>query len=116
MQDDATSTGMLKKCRIEVEGFGVIESQAGPLFLDVLNRAGLDLHNDCGGYGKCGKCKMQFHTDAPEKLKGDERHLSEEERATGLRLACFHQVRGDCRITIPEPPELDLLDDLRELI
>lgn len=113
--DDAPpAQAMLKKCGIEVEGFGLIQSFPGPLFLDVLNRQGLDLHNDCGGYGKCGKCKIQFHSEAPECLKGDERHLSAEDRAAGLRLACFHQVRRDCRISIPPRTEFDLLDDLSQ--
>ena len=103
---------MLKKSIIQVEGFGEIAALPGRLFLDVLNEQGFDLHNPCGGHGKCGRCRIAFHTAAPDALPGDFRHLSPELRAGGLRLACFHQVRGDCRITIPPPPEGELLDDL----
>src|SRR5438046_2586234 len=104
---------MLKKCRIEIEGHEPVFSLPGPLFLDVLNGAGIDLHNDCGGMGKCSKCRILFRGPAPECRDGDLKHLSEAERAEGMRLACFHQVRQDCQI---EPRPLifsdELLDDL----
>ena len=104
--------GMLRKCRIEVEGFGSLDAGAGELFLEVLNARGLDLHNDCGGFGKCGKCRIVFLSPAPDTLESDRAFMGESELAEGQRLACFHQVRGDCRIIIPEPPEMELLDDL----
>jgi len=103
---------MLRKCRIQVEDFGEVRTSPGLLFLEVLNREGLDLHNDCGGQGKCGKCRIVFHSDAPECTPGDLRHLSKEEIEAGVRLACFQQVRYDCKITIPPAPTCELLDDL----
>ena len=103
---------MLKKCRLEIEDFGRISTEPGNLFLEVLNRYCLDLHNDCGGNGKCGKCRIVFHTDAPACLPADEFYLTPEERDAGCRLACFHQIRDDCRIEIPEPKSVELLDDL----
>jgi uncharacterized 2Fe-2S/4Fe-4S cluster protein (DUF4445 family) len=103
---------MLKKCRIQVEGFGEIASDPGHLYLEVLNRAGLDLHNDCGGHGKCGKCRIVFFTPPPEEFPSDKFFLKDAERARGMRLACFHQIRGDCRIEIPAPAQTELLDDL----
>jgi len=107
------ATMALRKCELRVEGFGVIRTLPGPLFLEVLNERGLDLHNDCGGQGKCGKCRVVFHTNAPEPLPGDRRHLDADELARGLRLACFQQVREDCEISIPEPEMSgELLDDL----
>lgn len=103
---------MLRKCRIQVEGFGEIASPAGPLFLEVLDAKGIDLHNDCGGHLKCGKCRIVFETEAPEILPGDRRHLSPEDLSAGMRLACIHQIKGDCRIAVPPALEPDLLDDL----
>jgi Na+-transporting NADH:ubiquinone oxidoreductase subunit NqrF len=103
---------MLRKCRIQVEGFGELRVDPGRLFLEALNRAGIDLHNDCGGQGSCGKCRMIFLTDPPEPLAGDRRHLNDELLSQGVRLACFHQIRGDCAIVIPPAPEPELLDDL----
>lgn len=103
---------MLKKCRIQIEDFGEIATEPGRLFLDILNRHGVDLHNDCGGNGKCGKCRIDFQTEAPPCLKGDLFHLSEEEIAQGIRLACFHQIRDDCAISVPPIQVPDLLDNL----
>lgn len=103
---------MLRKAEIRVEGIGTFAAQAGPLLLDVLNARGVDLHNDCGGQGKCGRCRVEFLSDPPEPLAGDRRHLSEGEIAGGVRLACFHQLRGDCSLRVPEPADRELLDDL----
>ncbi len=103
---------MLRKCRIQVEDFGEIASPAGPLFLEVLNANRIDLHNDCNGQLKCGKCRIVFDCDPPESLPGDRRHLSSADLASGMRLACIHQIEGDCRLSVP-PMELgELLDDL----
>lgn len=103
---------MLRKCRIHVEDFGEIASPAGPLFLEVLDAHRIDLHNDCGGNLKCGKCRIVFETDAPQILPGDRRHLDADQLASGVRLACIHQVEGDCRIIVPPVPQGELLDDL----
>lgn len=100
----------VKKCRIAVEGRPDVWAYPGPLLLGVLDAEGIDLHNDCGGQGKCGKCRVLFLSEPPEPVKGDRRHLSEAELAEGLRLACFHQVIGDCLISIPEPAPMDWMD------
>jgi len=107
---------MLKNCRIRVEGFGEIATPPGLLFLEVLNARDIDLHNDCGGHLKCGKCRIVFSPDPhhapPEPLPGDRRHLSPEQIDSGTRLACIHQVREDCQIEVPAVAEPELLDDL----
>lgn len=101
---------MLKKCRIAIAGAPELWAYPGPLLLDLLNDAGHDLHNDCGGQGKCGKCRVVFHRAAPEPVKGDLRHLSAEQIAAGVRLACFHQLREECELEIPEPAPVEWLD------
>ena len=53
---------MLRKSSLYVEGFGEIRELPGTLFLEVLDRHGIDLHNDCGGHLKCGKCRIIFQT------------------------------------------------------
>ena len=103
---------MLKKCNIRIEGFGLIKSDPGHIFLDVLDQYNIDLHNDCGGIGKCGKCRMIFLSEPPEPLKADHSFLSPEEIESGMRLSCFHQIRNDCELRIPDPPQLELMDDL----
>ncbi len=80
--------------------------------LEVLNEHGIDLHNDCGGMGKCGKCRIVYEGAVPEPVASDRRLLNKKLIAEGCRLACFHQVRGDCSITVPQPAEPELLDDV----
>jgi len=105
---------MLRKLTIEVEDFGSIRADPGLLLLEILNAHGLDLHNDCGGQGTCGKCRIVFRTTPPVCLPGDHRHLTAAERAAGVRLACFHQAREDCAISIPPPPPVQWFDDTAE--
>jgi Na+-transporting NADH:ubiquinone oxidoreductase subunit NqrF len=102
----------LKKCRVRVSGICEIRTIPGLLFLEVLNAQGIDLHNDCGGQGKCGKCRIIFDSPPPEPLEGDRRHLTNDEIARGIRLACFHQITDECDIRVPEVEQPDLLDDL----
>lgn len=90
----------------------MIASPAGPLFLEVLDAHRLDLHNDCNGQLKCGKCRIIFLSEAPEILPGDRRHLSADALEAGTRLACIHQIEGDCRIELPAVEVGELLDDL----
>lgn len=103
---------MLRKCKIQVENFGTIESTPGPLFLELMDARQIDLHNDCGGHLKCGKCRIVFLNVAPQPLAGDRRHLTEPEINEGTRLACIHQLRVDCAIRVPAPVQPDLDDDL----
>ena len=105
---------MLKKRRIHVENFGEILTDPGHLFLEVLNSHGLDLHNDCGGQGKCGKCRIVFHSTPPDCVPKDITFLKAGLCERGYRLACYHQVTEDCRIEIPPVVEHELLDDLSE--
>lgn len=111
------STDMLRKRRLRVEGYGEIASIPGPFLHEVLEARGVDLHDDCGGRGKCGKCRVVFLDAAPEPTRGDRTHLNETELAEGVRLACFTPVTRDCELRIPPPrggSEPELLDDLPE--
>jgi uncharacterized 2Fe-2S/4Fe-4S cluster protein (DUF4445 family) len=60
---------------------------------------GLHLQSDCGGKGSCGKCEMILQP-APEQTPEDEKNISSEDRARGVRLACQHKVRRDTRAEI----------------
>jgi uncharacterized 2Fe-2S/4Fe-4S cluster protein (DUF4445 family) len=62
---------------------------------------GLHLPSDCGGGGTCGKCLLILHP-APEPTAEDERFISSNELAQGVRLACQHRVKVDTRAVIPQ--------------
>ncbi|WP_236615109.1 ASKHA domain-containing protein [Desulfovibrio sp. X2] len=46
----------------------------------------------CGGVGRCGRCRTRFLAGLPAADATEERLLSAEELADGIRLACRHQA------------------------
>lgn len=56
----------------------------------------------CSGLGKCGLCRVQFLSDAPEANSDELRKLGNEAVADGWRLACLHSSEP-CEIKLPEP-------------
>ncbi len=52
----------------------------------------------CGGYGKCGKCRVTAKGNLSEPTVTERRLLSEEELLSGVRLACLTRALGDCEI------------------
>jgi len=83
-----------------------IQAEKGQPLLEALVEAGILLRADCGGKGKCGKCRIQI----PEAWRGSvsppteaEIHsLGKKDLDSGIRLAC--QVSASASITaiIPE--------------
>lgn len=51
----------------------------------------------CGGHGKCGKCKIKALGALSPFSYEENKHLTAEEIAKGIRLACRTYVHGDCR-------------------
>jgi len=51
----------------------------------------------CGGHGKCGKCKIKALGALSPFNYEENKHLTAEEIAKGIRLACRTYVHGDCR-------------------
>ncbi|MCR5487554.1 MAG: ASKHA domain-containing protein [Lachnospiraceae bacterium] len=72
--------------------------EAGKTLLQLLQEKGIPLSADCGGRGSCGKCRVQFLTEAPKTDEIEERLLTEQERAEGIRLACRCRKEGGFRI------------------
>lgn len=60
---------------------------------------GLHLSSDCGGAGTCGKCSLVLQP-APEPTLEDERSISSDELAQGVRLGCQHRVITNTRVVI----------------
>ncbi len=75
-----------------------IEYGSPVLLSRVLADAGLASPMPCGGRGTCGKCRLRaagaLSPVSPEELL----HLTEQERAEGIRLACRSYATGDCTI------------------
>ena len=54
----------------------------------------------CGGQGRCGKCKVAAWGALNRLTEKEERFLSGEEIAVGIRLACMAVAAGDCFVRI----------------
>ncbi len=67
---------------------------------DAITAAGISIQLPCGGTGKCGKCGVEIHPGAPEPSQFDLTHLTGEELARGVRLACKTKVTGDITVLI----------------
>jgi len=76
-------------CTIELLPHGrKITAFRGQLLIDALKGKNIILRSDCGGKGKCGKCRVQKQADT----KGNREDI----------LACTHEVDRDLKIEIPE--------------
>ena len=73
----------------------------------LLAQAGLYPDRPCGGQGRCGKCRVGARGDLSPATPEEHRHLTPEELAAGMRLACLAQVCGpDADIELPPDGEL----------
>ena len=52
----------------------------------------------CGGHGKCGKCKVIAKGELSAPTNDELKHITADELAQGVRLACMSHALGDCEI------------------
>ena len=77
-----------------------VNAAEGETLMEVARAAGVAIDAPCAGNGTCGKCRVQLlegQVDAPET-----RHLTEEDRAAGWRLACESRITGAVTVSVPE--------------
>ncbi len=79
-----------------------LKVRRGETIWEVLRRADVDLESDCGGLGKCGKCKVKVHTAIGPPSKEAKALLHPEELKQGIRLACRTRIEKDLVITVGE--------------
>ncbi|MBI4773440.1 MAG: DUF4445 domain-containing protein [Deltaproteobacteria bacterium] len=82
------------------------EANPGERIMDVAVRAGVKIASDCGGRGKCGRCRVEFEAAAAEgavsDVLGAETALLPENRDGYVyRLACLTRVLDDCIVIVP---------------
>lgn len=85
----------------EPEGRQVRVPPGTPL-LAAASAAGIAIETPCGGYGVCGKCKVEFTQGQTDPDPDEVRLLTPAERAQGVRLACRQRVYHDSVVTIPD--------------
>jgi len=67
-------------------------------------RAGeIESGGDCGGLGKCGKCKIRVLSLVDEPTEDERELLDDIELEQGIRLACRTKVVHDMVISVGEP-------------
>jgi uncharacterized 2Fe-2S/4Fe-4S cluster protein (DUF4445 family) len=83
----------------------MITAAPGIRLMEAMVSAGLLLRSDCGGRGRCGKCRVRAFPMAPEALSAADgpelRCLGEEQLAQGFRLACRVSVLGEAAVEVP---------------
>jgi len=86
----------------------------GETIWEALQKMDVELGGDCGGLGKCGKCKVKVLSSIGPPSKEEEELLAEEELKRGIRLACRTKIEKDLVIYIGEPdPEAEYFQILR---
>lgn len=77
----------------------------GMLLSEAAQRAGLEIHQPCGGQGRCGRCVVQI-TEGQVRRRSTLR-LSAQDLAQGYALACQSVVEGPARIYIPPQEKIE---------
>ncbi|MFO8100705.1 MAG: ASKHA domain-containing protein [Dehalococcoidia bacterium] len=67
-----------------------------------LEENGIDTGGECGGLGKCGKCRMKVLTTLGPPTRAERELLTEELLKEGVRLACRTEVHKDLTISLEE--------------
>jgi len=74
----------------------------GETVWEALQNTDVELESDCGGLGKCGKCKIKVLSEIDPPSIEEKRLLDEEELGRGIRLACRTKVNRDLTISTGE--------------
>lgn len=72
----------------------------GALLSEVLRDQGCPPAMPCGGQGRCGKCRVTASGALSAPSPVELTHLTPEELARGVRLACCTRLEGDCQVTL----------------
>lgn len=85
--------------RIEVEGYGNYEVEAGKRLVLALEDAGVDVLHRCGGKAKCTTCRVEFNDGEPDTMTRAEWDVLQSKGFAGQgRLSC--QITCDRDMTL----------------
>jgi len=82
-----------------------VKVRKGKTVMEALQKTDVDLEGDCGGVGKCGKCKIKVISAIGPPSEEAKELLTEEELRKGIRLACRTKIKKDLTIYVGEPEE-----------
>lgn len=93
-----------QKVHVTVEGRRILTA-GDRTVLEALIGAGIMLRSDCGGKGRCGKCRIRLHDPKLKSLsppgEAEIELLGAEAIAAGYRLACCAALLSDVALEIP---------------
>jgi len=75
----------------------------GDTIRKALREGDVKLEGDCGGLGKCGKCKVKILSLVDEPTEDERELLDDVELEQGIRLACRTKMLHDLVISVGEP-------------
>lgn len=84
----------------------MIDAKPGTILLDAVRQSGIEISSPCNGRQLCGKCKVRIINPAPH-LNTPHEHLTKEEEAAGIQLACQIVIQEDMKIMLFEDYSLD---------
>lgn len=80
-----------------------LKVRQGDTVWDALQKTHVELESDCGGLGRCGKCKVRVLSSTGPPTEKELELLDEEELQQGIRLACRTEVSQDMVVHTGEP-------------
>ncbi len=83
-----------------------IQVKPGTVLLDAIRQAGFEISSPCNGQQLCGKCKVSI-TDPAPPIEAPLEHLSTDEVAAGIRLACQVGIHANMQVILPDDHALD---------
>ncbi len=91
-----------------------LKVRQGTTVHEALQQTDVSLPSECGGLGKCGKCKIRILSSTGPPSKQAKDLLTEEELRQGFRLACRTKVNKDLVIhTDQTDPDADYTQILK---
>jgi len=80
-----------------------VRTALGTTIFQAASEAGVGIRSECGGEGKCGKCRVvvPLKSALNEVTTTEMKHLSSSEIDSGYRLACCALIKEDAVIMIP---------------
>lgn len=83
----------------------------GPVRIaDLLGLHHVSLDLPCGGRGTCRQCRVTARGALSPLTQAERESLTEEERESGVRLACLTTVEGEAHISVPESAAMAVIE------
>ncbi|MBS7269596.1 MAG: DUF4445 domain-containing protein [Candidatus Freyarchaeota archaeon] len=95
--------------RFEPEG-KKLTAHSESTILDLAKEVGVGIRSECGGKGKCGKCRIivEEQHNLSEVTEIERKHLTPQEIGRGYRLACMTTIRANSLVFIPSESRLSV--------